>query len=81
MGVFSSRRSAVWAQLDSPFGPVGVTCTHLNSIAHQGANRAEQMVAVLDLVQSRQQTTMVKLRSVPLGMPAIVCGDMNATEQ
>ena len=74
VGVFSSRRSAVWAQLDSLFGPVGVTCTHLNSIAHQGANRAEQMVEVLDLVQSRQRTE----RS---GMPAIVCGDMNATEQ
>jgi endonuclease/exonuclease/phosphatase family metal-dependent hydrolase len=80
-GVFSSKRSAVWAHIESPHGPVGVTCTHLNSIAHHGANRADQMVEVLDLVKSRQQTKMVNLRLSPVGMPPILCGDMNAVGQ
>jgi endonuclease/exonuclease/phosphatase family metal-dependent hydrolase len=73
-GVFSTKRSAVWARIESPHGPVGVTCTHLNSIAHQGASRAAQMGEVLDLVKSRQV-------SDKMVMPAILCGDMNATDQ
>lgn len=76
-GVFSSKRSALWACIESPHGPIGVTCTHLNSIAHQGANRAAQMVEVLDLVKSRQRTEMINLRPSPIGMPAIVCGDVS----
>lgn len=73
----ASKRSAIWARIQSPRGPISVTCTHLNAVAHHGANRVDQMAAVLELVQSRQQTAVGAVGV----MPSILCGDMNAIDQ
>ena len=73
----ASTRSAVWARVEAPFGPVSVTCTHLNAVAHHGANRLDQMAAVLELAHSHQQRAVGAVGV----MPSILCGDMNAVEQ
>ena len=73
----ASQRSAVWARIESPTGPLSVTCTHLTAVAHHGANRADQMAAVLELVKSHQQTAVGAVGI----MPSILCGDMNAINQ
>jgi endonuclease/exonuclease/phosphatase family metal-dependent hydrolase len=80
----ASKRSAIWARIESPNGPLSVTCTHLNAhlnanamAAKTGANRMDQMAAVLELVADHAQIANGQVGV----MPSILCGDMNAVEQ
>jgi endonuclease/exonuclease/phosphatase family metal-dependent hydrolase len=63
------KRSALSATLDSPFGPLSFTCTHLNWKFRHGAVRERQVQAVCELVLRR------RVRS---GFPSILVGDFNA---
>ncbi len=63
------KRAALSVSIDSDFGPVGLTCTHLNWKFDHGAIRERQVVAVCDLA----------LRRAPReGFPPILVGDFNA---
>ena len=47
-------RSATWAQIQSPHGPISICCTHLNSMAQHGHNRLDQAVEVMSLINSKE---------------------------
>jgi endonuclease/exonuclease/phosphatase family metal-dependent hydrolase len=62
-------RAALSVELESPFGPLCFTVTHLNWMFEHGAVRERQVVALCDFVLERH----------PRGaFPAIVVGDFNA---
>jgi len=65
----AERRVALAVTLDAPFGPVGVTCTHLNWRLHEGHVRERQVVALCDFARARRPG---------LGFPPILVGDFNA---
>jgi endonuclease/exonuclease/phosphatase family metal-dependent hydrolase len=62
-------RSALSVTIDAPFGPLSVTCTHLNWKLHQGWVRERQVVAVCQLALRRRPRG---------GFPPILLGDFNA---
>jgi endonuclease/exonuclease/phosphatase family metal-dependent hydrolase len=62
-------RSALTVQVEAPFGPLSVTCTHLNWKFHHGDIREQQVMAVVDQV--------LQLRP-RYGFPPILMGDFNA---
>jgi endonuclease/exonuclease/phosphatase family metal-dependent hydrolase len=63
------RRMALSVTVDSPFGPVSFTITHLNWKPHHGWVRELQVAAVCDLVRRRRPRN---------GFPAVLVGDFNA---
>ena len=68
-GGSDETRSAIFAELDTPFGKVPVFCTHLNWKLHHGHVRQLQVKALAEAVSSR----------APIGVfPPIVMGDFNA---
>ena len=62
-------RAALSVTLEAPFGPVGLTCTHLNWKFRHGAIREKQVVAVCDLALRRRPRS---------GFPPLLVGDFNA---
>ena len=62
-------RAALFTEIDSPFGPLCFTVTHLNWIFEHGIVRERQVVALCDFVLERHPRG---------GFPAIVAGDFNA---
>jgi endonuclease/exonuclease/phosphatase family metal-dependent hydrolase len=62
-------RAALTVLLDSPFGPISFTNTHLNWMFEHGAVRERQVVALCDFVLERLPER---------GFPAIMVGDFNA---
>jgi endonuclease/exonuclease/phosphatase family metal-dependent hydrolase len=62
-------RAALAVELESPFGPLCFTVTHLNWTFEHGAVRERQVVALCDFVLARHRAG---------GFPAIVAGDFNA---
>lgn len=68
-GGSDEHRSAVFAELDAPFGKVPVFCTHLNWKFHHGHIRQLQLKTLVEAVT----------RLAPLeGFPPVVLGDFNA---
>ena len=63
------KRCAISATLDSPLGPISVTCTHLHWKFRSGEVRERQVQAVCELVLRRR---------VRAGFPSILVGDFNA---
>jgi endonuclease/exonuclease/phosphatase family metal-dependent hydrolase len=63
------RRIALGATIDSPYGPIGFTSTHLNWKLHHGAVRERQVIALCDWVRGRRPRE---------GFPPILVGDFNA---
>lgn len=63
------KRAAISVTIDAPFGPVGLTCTHLNWKFEQGAIREKQVAAVCDLALRRRPRE---------GFPPLLVGDFNA---
>lgn len=63
------RRVALSVTVDSPFGPLSFTVTHLNWKLHHGSIRERQVVALCDLVLRRRPRG---------GFPPILVGDFNA---
>ena len=62
-------RAALSVTVEAPFGPVGLTCTHLNWRFRHGAIREKQVVAVCDLALRRRPRS---------GFPPLLVGDFNA---
>jgi len=68
-GPDGERRSALNVTLDSPMGPLSLTCTHLNWKFQHGEIRERQVFALAELV----------LRRCPKGgFPPLLVGDFNA---
>lgn len=70
--VYQETRAALTCILDTPYGDVAVTCTHLNYKSYQTAIRLKQTVALAAFVEKNR----------PKGknaFPPILCGDFNAT--
>ena len=63
------QRIALSATVEAPFGPVGITTTHLNWKLHHGAVRERQVVAVCAFARRRRPRD---------GFPPILVGDFNA---
>lgn len=62
-------RAALCATLDSPYGPISLTCTHFHWQFHHGFVREEQVVRVAaESWKSRPEN----------GFPPIIIGDFNA---
>ena len=66
---FAAKRSAIWARIATPYGPMGCACTHLDSVGPHDANRFKQMVEVMAFIRAQHD-------GAP--WPAILTGDMNA---
>jgi endonuclease/exonuclease/phosphatase family metal-dependent hydrolase len=62
-------RAALSVAVESPFGPISFTSTHLNWKFHHGAIRERQVVALCDRVRSLRPRG---------GFPPILVGDFNA---
>jgi endonuclease/exonuclease/phosphatase family metal-dependent hydrolase len=62
-------RVALSVTLDSPLGPLSLTCTHLNWKFRHGEVRERQVVALCDLVLRRRPRG---------GFPPLLVGDFNA---
>ena len=62
-------RVALTVDVDAPFGPVSLTCTHLNWRGHHGWVRERQVQALGELVLRRRPQG---------GFPPLLVGDMNA---
>jgi endonuclease/exonuclease/phosphatase family metal-dependent hydrolase len=62
-------RAALSVSIDSPHGPLGMTCTHLHWKFRHGAVRERQVVAVCDLALRRRPRG---------GFPPLLVGDFNA---
>ena len=65
---FAAKRSAIWARIETPYGPINCCCTHLDSTGPHDENRLLQMADVLAFVTQRQQQQQD---------PFVLCGDMN----
>jgi len=65
----TERRAAISVSLDSPFGEIGFTCTHLHWRLRDGVVREKQVVALCDLALRRRPAS---------GFPPILVGDFNA---
>ncbi len=63
------RRAALSVTVDSPFGHIPFTTTHLNWKLHHGWVRERQVVALCDFVLERRRDS---------GFPPIITGDFNA---
>eukprot|EP01047_Picozoa_sp_COSAG01_P041894 COSAG01_NODE_3626_length_5856_cov_134.101963_2_plen_341_part_00 len=70
---FASKRSAIWARIDSPYGPFGCCSTHLDSTGPHDDNRLLQMAAVIAFVEQQHKL----IARAPASLPPILCGDMN----
>ena len=62
-------RCAISATIDSPFGELSFTCTHLNWKLHHGMVREGQVVPICEMVLRRRPRE---------GFPPIIVGDFNA---
>lgn len=62
-------RAALSVTLDSPYGPIGFTCTHLHWQFNHGFIREKQVERVADLAWQRRPRD---------GFPPIIVGDFNA---
>jgi endonuclease/exonuclease/phosphatase family metal-dependent hydrolase len=62
------QRTALFAELDGPRGPVQVFCTHLNWRFDQSHTRQAQVAELCRFVQEQR----------PRSFPPILCGDLNA---
>jgi endonuclease/exonuclease/phosphatase family metal-dependent hydrolase len=62
-------RAALSVTVESPFGPLGFTTTHLHWKLHHGAIRERQVLALCDFALRRRPRG---------GFPPILCGDFNA---
>lgn len=69
-GGTDEARSALFAELDAPFGRVPFFCTHLNWKLHHGHVRQLQVKALVASVD--------RLAPADHGFPAVVVGDFNA---
>ncbi len=65
----TETRAAISVALDSPFGEVGFTCTHLHWRLRDGVVRERQVVALCDFALQRRPAS---------GFPPILVGDFNA---
>ncbi len=65
----AETRAAISVTVDSPFGEVGFTCTHLHWRLRDGVVREKQVVALCDLALRRRPAS---------GFPPIIAGDFNA---
>ncbi len=63
------RRCALGVTVDAPFGPIGVTCTHLHWKLHHGRVRERQV---------REVCAFARRRRPRGGFPPILLGDFNA---
>ena len=71
VGELPPHRTALWARLDSPVGPVDVWSTHLSHGFDQSALRQRQLAQIAGLVASR--------RGDPASVfPPVLLGDLNA---
>lgn len=71
---FEEKRAALTCILDTPYGNISVTCTHLNYIRCQTSIRLKQVVALAAFVRKNR----------PKGnnaFPPILCGDFNAPSE
>jgi len=66
------KRAALSVTIDSPHGPIGLTCTHLNWKWRHGETRERQVVALCDLALRRRPRD---------GFPPLVVGDLNAAPE
>ncbi|MBN1921481.1 MAG: endonuclease/exonuclease/phosphatase family protein [Anaerolineae bacterium] len=64
---FFEHRLALWATVETAAGPVVVFSTHITN--QRGAVNAAQIASLVDLVEHQRR-----------GLPAVVAGDFNATE-
>jgi endonuclease/exonuclease/phosphatase family metal-dependent hydrolase len=65
------HRQVLHAQVDAPFGPVPVFCTHLAYLFDESSIRQQQAAAVAAMVAEH--------RGEPASaFPAVLCGDLNA---
>lgn len=62
-------RTALSVSVAAPFGPVSLTCTHLNWRFHHGQVRERQVLALAEWVRARRPRE---------GFPPLVVGDFNA---
>lgn len=64
------KRIALLATIDSPYGPIGFTCTHLHWQFDQGPVREKQVALLAERARKRQPEHG--------GFPPIIVGDFNA---
>ena len=62
-------RAALLTTIDSPYGPIGFTCTHLHWQFNHGAIREKQVALLAKAAWKRRPET---------GFPPIIVGDFNA---
>jgi len=65
-------RTALSVTVEAPFGPVALTCTHLNWRFHQGNVRERQVLALAEWVRARRPDG---------GFPPLLAGDFNAAPE
>ncbi len=63
------RRVALSVTIETPWGLLGFTCTHLNWKLHHGWVRERQVVALADFARERRPA---------LDLPPVIAGDLNA---
>lgn len=63
------RRVALSVAIETPWGLLGLTCTHLNWKLHHGCVRERQVVALADFARERRPS---------LDLPCVIAGDLNA---
>lgn len=63
------RRVALATAIETPWGLLGLTCTHLNWKLHHGRVRERQAVALADFARDRRPS---------LDLPPVIAGDLNA---
>jgi endonuclease/exonuclease/phosphatase family metal-dependent hydrolase len=68
----AEQRAALSVTIDSPHGPVGLTCTHLHWKWRHGETRERQVAALCDLALRRRPRG---------GFPPLVIGDFNAAPE
>lgn len=66
------RRSALSVTIESPHGPIGLTCTHLHWKWRHGETRERQVVALCELALRRRPRD---------GFPPLLVGDFNAAPE
>ena len=63
------ERIALSVCVETPFGPLGVTCTHLHWRLHHGFVRERQAMVLADFARRRRPS---------LDLPPVIVGDLNA---
>ncbi len=71
VGELPPHRTALWARLDAPFGPLDVWCTHLSHGFDQSALRQRQLGQIARRMAERRGDPTT-------GFPPVLLGDLNA---